>query len=154
SADQEAVDRSTDELSQQLAPYYSDGVVTGLSGALREANQRVVGLATGHPREPVLNGLDVARSEVDARLAGANPLLPRGMLRRQIRWLDQELLAAVDSFSARDWAGGYSHLHQAAKLSLRLGDVLAEATINRFPGRFLATPTPAPQDSGAVATIT
>src|SRR5262249_2741819 len=33
-------------------------------GVLREANERVVGLATGHPREPVLNGLDVARSEV------------------------------------------------------------------------------------------
>jgi hypothetical protein len=87
-----------------------------------------------------MGSLDRARTALDALLAAANPLLPRGMLLAVLRSTDQELVGAVDATAAHDWAAVYGHLHQAARLSQRFGDAVAQATVDRYPGRYLASP--------------
>ncbi|HEY3059295.1 MAG TPA: hypothetical protein VGL99_10010 [Chloroflexota bacterium] len=128
-----------DELAQQLAPIYGEPMARGLASVLHEHTTAL--LSTNRPLAPV--ALDQARADLDALLATANPLLPKGIISAQLRAADQELLAAADSFVARDWGSAYSHIHQAARLSQRVGDAIALATTDRYPGRFLATPTPA-----------
>jgi hypothetical protein len=138
----QTADATAEELGQLFAPFYGDSVATHLAGALRERNAALLGPTSSGNRDSSANALELARDELDSTFSGANALLPRGMLVVQLRAEDQELLATVDALGARDWGSAYGHLHQAARLSQRFGDALAQATADRFPGRFLPTPAP------------
>jgi hypothetical protein len=136
----QAADSSALEFAQQLAAVYGDTITSDLASAVRDRNAALLGLASGADRQPATGSLDRARTALDAQLAAANPLLPRGMLLAVLRTQDQELIGAVDATAARDWAAAYGHLHQAARLSQRFGDAVTQATVDRYPGRYLAAP--------------
>jgi hypothetical protein len=138
----QAADSVCLELGQQLAVVYGDATARDLSSALRERNAAVISLASGGDREPATGSLDRARTALDGLLAAANPLLPRGMLLAVLRTEDQELVGAVDAAAAHDWTAAYGQLHQAARVSQRFGDALAQATVDRYPARYLAPATP------------
>jgi hypothetical protein len=137
-------DATAIELGQQLAPIYGEHMTSDLVSTLDQHTAALLGLASGSDRDVANSSLDRARTALDGQLAAANPLLPRGMLLAVLRSQDQELVGAVDAAAARDWAGAYGHLHQAARLSQRVGDALAQATVDRYPGRYLAPGTPVP----------
>jgi hypothetical protein len=145
SPDLAAAGATVDEIAALLAPSYGQDVATRITGPLHARNA-----ALGHPdqdRSAIAAQLDQARGDLDTALSAANPLVPRGIAAAELRAEDQELQAAVDALATSDWRAVYGHLHQAARLSQRFGDTLAQATSDRYPNRFLATPTPEPSGS-------
>jgi hypothetical protein len=134
----QAADNTVMEFGQQLAGIYGDPTTSDLVNTLRERNTALLSLAS--ERDSALGSLDRTRTALDGQLATAKQLLPRGMLLAVLRSEDQELVGAVDAAAAHDWAAAYGHLHQAARLSQRFGDAVAQATVDRYPGRYLAQP--------------
>jgi hypothetical protein len=143
-----AASDSADELGQQLAQVWGPDLGSGLADHLRAETATLVALAsgTGH-RAQATTDLDHLRGEIDGLLAAANPLLPKGMLSQQVRPTDQALLAAADAFAARDFSTAYARLREAARATQKPADTVALSIIDRFPGRYLLLPTPAPTDS-------
>ncbi len=140
----DAASASADELGQQLTDVWGVQVGNGLADRLRAETGALVALASGRNRSQVAADLDRLRGEIDGLLSGANPLLPKGMLSLQLRPIDQSVLGASDAFAARDFATAYALLREAARQTQKPADALALSIVDRFPGRYLALPTPSP----------
>jgi hypothetical protein len=142
-----AANESADELGQQLASLWGPELGNSLADRLRARTAAFVSLASGRDRTQVATELDRLRGEIDVILAGANPLLPQGMLSQQLRPIDQSMLAAADAFAARDFATAYARLREAARQAQKPADALALSIVDRYPGRYLVLPSPASTDS-------
>ena len=140
----DAASASADKLGQQLTDVWGVQVGNGLADRLRAETGALVALASGRNRSQVAADLDRLRGEIDGLLSGANPLLPKGMLSLQLRPIDQSVLGASDAFAARDFATAYALLREAARQTQKPADALALSIVDRFPGRYLALPTPSP----------
>jgi len=143
-----AANDSADELGQQLAQVWGPDLGSGLADRLRAETATLVALASGTGnRAQATTDLDRLRGEIDVLLSAANPLLPKGMLSQQVRPTDQAMLAAADAFTARDFSTAYARLREAARQTQKPADTIALSIIDRFPGRYLLLPTPAPTDT-------
>jgi hypothetical protein len=142
-----AADANAAEFGARMRDLYGEPLANRLTDGQRDHVRALAKLAQGGDRDQALSTLERVRTELDALLAIANPLLPRGIGISQQRLTDHELTSAADAFVARDWGSAYGHLHQAARQSQRLADLIARASVDRFPSRFTTTPAAPPRQS-------
>ncbi len=133
---------SADDLGRQLAAVWGPDLGTAVADRLRAQTAALVGLAAGGNRAQAAADVDRLRGELDGLLSGANPLLPKGMLKEQLRPSDQPMLAAADAFAARDFVSAYARLREASRQMQKPADALALSIVDRYPGRFLVRPNP------------
>jgi hypothetical protein len=139
---------AADELGAGLGSAYGANVGSGVAERLKGQTAAMVSAATGGDRRQAAQDIDRLRGEIDGLLAGANMLLAPGLISQQLRASDQPLLTAGDAFVGRDFQSAYARLHEAAHQSAKPADTLALAMVDRYPGRYLATPTPSPPGRG------
>ena len=139
-------DRTIEDLSKQLAAEWSGDIASGVADRLRAESAALVSIASGGDRATAAATVDRVRSELDSALAAANPLLPPGLLAQQLRASDQPLLIAADGFAARDYLNGYARLREAARQTIKPATTLALSMIDSHPARYLALPTPSPNE--------
>jgi hypothetical protein len=136
-----------DDLGNQFASMYTPDVGKGVSERLRGQTEALVSAASGGDRRQASADVERSRGEIDALLSGANPLLAPGLLSQELRASDQPMLTAADAFESRDFPTAYARLHEAARQMQKPATTLALAIVDRYPGRYLALPTPAPRAS-------
>jgi hypothetical protein len=143
-ADQQALaaaaDAASTELGQQIAATWGADLGSTVADRLRRQSAALIAAAAGGDRAQSATDVERLRTELDALLASANPLLPRGFLAQQLRASDQPLLTAGDAFVLHDFGTAYSRLREAARLAQKPADSLALSIVDRFPGRFLTLP--------------
>jgi hypothetical protein len=136
-----------DDLGNQLASMYTPDVGRGVTDRLRGQTEALVTVASGGDRRQASADVERFRGEIDALLAAANPLLAPGLLTQELRASDQPMLTAADAFESRDFPTAYARLHEAARQMQKPAATLALAIVDRYPGRYLALPTPGPRVS-------
>jgi hypothetical protein len=139
-----AADQNATEFGAQVGSVWGPDLGNGLADRLRGETAALVSAASGGDRRQAATDLDRLRGELDGLLSGANPLLPKGLLTQQLRASDQPLLTAADAFAARDFLSAYSRLRDSARQSQKPAESIALSIVDRFPGRYLALPTPVP----------
>jgi len=139
-----AADVVADDLANQLGDMYGADVGKSVGDCLRGETEALVSAAGGGDRHQATADIDRLRGQIDSLLAGANPLLAPGLLTQQLRASDQPMLTASDAFVARDYPTAFARLHEAAHQSQKPAQTLALAIVDRYPGRYLDLPTPAP----------
>ena len=146
SAQSSTVDQTVDDLGKQLTSEWSDDITRSVAERLRAESAALISIASGGDRRAAAATVDRVRSELDNVLAAANPLLPPGLLAQQLRASDQPLLTAADAFAARDYLNGYTRLREAARQTTKPATTLALSMVDSHPARYLALPTPSPND--------
>jgi hypothetical protein len=139
----QAADANADEIGTLLGNAYGADLGSRVANDLRSQTAAYVS-ASGGDRSQASADIERARNDVDAAISGTNALLPRGLLAQEMRAVDQPLLTTADAFTARDWGAAYNRIHEAARQSQKVSDSLSQTIVDRYPGRFLVTPTPRP----------
>jgi len=137
-----AADANAGDLGALIASVYGSETGSAYRQRLQAENAAFVAAASGGNRAQAAADVERLRGELDELVAGVNALLPHGLLAQEERAVDQPLLVAADAFLAHDWSAAYARVHDAARQSQRVADSLGESSIDRYPSRFLATPTP------------
>jgi hypothetical protein len=134
------------DLGMQLRDVYGAQVGASVAERLRAETAALLTVAAGGDRQKAAADLDRLRGEIDTLLSGANPLVPAGMVKQELRASDEPLLTATDAFVARDFVTSFVRLREAARDMQKPADAVAQSIVDRYPGRYftLATPTPHP----------
>jgi len=137
-----AADANASDLGALIASVYGSEAGSAYRQRLQAENAAFVSAASGGNRAQAAADVERLRGELDELVAGVNALLPHGLLAQEERAVDQPLLVAADAYLAHDWSTAYAQVHDAARQSQKEADSLGESSIDRYPSRFLATPTP------------
>ncbi|MGI9147629.1 MAG: hypothetical protein ACR2IK_13915 [Chloroflexota bacterium] len=137
-----AADENATDLGAQLTPAYGQPVGDGLTNRVRAETGWLVSVASGGDRPRAAADLVRNRSEVDAMLSAANPLLPAGLVDQELRASGQPLLTAADAFVARDFGTAFTRLRESARQSRKAAESVALSLVDRYPGRYLVLPSP------------
>ncbi len=145
------IDSSAQDPGAQFGALYGAELGTRVASRLQAESAAFVAAGSGGDRRQAAADIDRFRAELDVLLSGANQLLPSGLVNQQLRASDQPLLTAADAFAVHDFVSAYARLRESARQIHKPAETLAAASIDRYPGRYIATPTLVPTDESTAS---